>query len=209
MAPADPRPPLYEFGEVHVSKSVITSILALGLLSPALSFAGPKEEVIASVDKFLAAKSYHAAMTIGAGKGPATEMDFVAPDRVRVRMGPIGEQIIVGNTAYTTIQGKTNKTPAPNGGAAAYRDRTKILGNDKTIVVTSLGAETLGGVATKKYKIENTQPSKVTATFWIGPDGYPVQALNVAEFQGKPINSTIRYSRFNDASIRIDAPAAK
>lgn len=188
-----------------LSASLTPAVLLLGLTASSLACAGPKEEVVAAVDKFLAAKSYHATMSMG--PGPATETDFVAPDRVRVKMGTMGEQVMIGNTMYLTMQGKTMKQPAPGGGVAASRNRDKILGNLQSVKVTALGDETLGGVATKKYKVENTQP-KTSSTFWIA-NGYPVQAVNVAEVGGKQYPSTMKYSRYNDASIKIEAPAVK
>ncbi|MEH6422005.1 hypothetical protein [Pseudomonas sp. CGJS7] len=192
--------------KTSLSATLTPAVLLLGLTASSLAFAGPKEEVVAAVDKFLAAKSYHASMSMG--PGPATETDFVAPDRMRVKLGAMGEQIMIGNTTYLTMQGKTVKQPAAGGGVAATRSREKILGDLASLQVTALGAETLGGVATKKYKVVNSQ-SKSNSTFWVGANGYPVQAVNVADVAGKQYTSTLKYSRFNDASIKIEAPAVK
>lgn len=191
-----------------ISATLAPAVLLLGLTASSLACAGPKEEVVAAVDKFLAAKSYHASMSMG--PGPATETDFAAPDRMRVKLGTMGEQIMIGNVVYMTLQGKTTKQPAPGGGVAASRSREKVLGNLQTLKVASLGAETVAGVATKKYKVENSQPNKTSSTFWVAADtGYPVQAVNVAEVAGKSYTSTLKYSRFNDPSIKIEAPAVK
>ncbi|QQP94238.1 hypothetical protein [Lysobacter enzymogenes] len=191
-----------------ISATLTPAVLLLGLTASSLACAGPKEEVVAAVDKFLAAKSYHATMSMG--PGPATETDFVAPDRMRVKLGAVGDQIMIGNTLYMTLQGKTRKQPAPNGGVAATRSREKVLGNLQTLKVAALGDETLAGVATKKYKVENSQPNKTSSTFWVAAaTGYPVQAVNVAEVGGKSYTSTLKYSRYNDPSIKIEAPAVK
>ena len=122
-------------------------------------------ETIAAVDKFLAAKSYHASMSMG--PGVATETDFVAPDRMRVKLGAMGDQVLIGNTMYVTIQGKTRKQAAPAGGVTASRSREKVLGNLQTLKVAALGNETLAGTATRKYKVENSQPNKTSSTFWV------------------------------------------
>ncbi|MGO1070586.1 hypothetical protein [Lysobacter sp. CA199] len=192
--------------KTSLSATLTPAVLLLGLTASSLAWAGPKEEVVAAVDKFLAAKSYHATMSMG--PGPATDTDFVAPDRMRVKLGAMGEQVMIGNSTYLTMQGKTTKTPSPGGGVAATRSREKILGDLQSLKVTALGAETLGGVATKKYKVENSK-SKSTSTFWVAANGYPVQAVNVADVGGKQYTSTLKYSRFNDASIKIEAPAVK
>lgn len=192
--------------KTSLSATLTAPVLLLGLSASSLAWAGPKEEVVAAVDKFLAAKSYHAVMSMG--PGPGTETDFVAPDRMRVKMGTMGEQIMIGNTLYLTMQGKTSKQAAPNGGITQLRTRDKILGNLATLKVTAAGTENLGGVATKKYKIDNTQP-KSSSTFWVNADGYPVQSVNIADVNGKQYTSTLKYSRFNDPSIKIPVPAVK
>lgn len=191
-----------------ISATLAPAALLLGLAASQPACAGPKEEVVAAVDKFLAAKSYHASMSMG--PGPATETDFVAPDRMRVKLGAMGDQILIGDSMYVTLQGKTRKQPAPSGGVAGTRSREKVLGNLQTLKVSALGNETLGGVATKKYKVENSQPNKTSSTFWVAADtGYPVQAVNVAEVGGKSYTSTLKYSRYNDPGIKIEAPPVK
>lgn len=191
-----------------ISATLVPAVLLLGLTASQLACAGPKEEVVAAVDKFLAAKSYHASMSMG--PGPATETDFVAPDRMRVKLGTMGDQILIGDSMYVTLQGKTRKQPAPSGGVAGTRSREKVLGNLQTLKVAALGNETLAGTATKKYKVENSQPNKTSSTFWVAADtGYPVQAVNVAEVGGKTYTSTLKYSRYNDPSIKIEAPPVK
>lgn len=191
-----------------ISATVAPAVMLLGLAASLPAVAGPKEEVVAAVDKFLAAKSYHASMSMG--PGAATETDFVAPDRMRVRLGTMGDQILIGDTLYMTIQGKTRKQPAPGGGVAGTRSREKVLGNLQTLKVAALGNDTLAGVATRKYKVDNNQPNKTSSTFWVAADtGYPVQSVSVAEVGGKTYTSTLKYSRYNDPSIKIEAPAVK
>jgi hypothetical protein len=191
-----------------ISATLAPAVMLLGLAATPAAVAGPKEEVVAAVDKFLAAKSYHASMSMG--PGPATETDFVAPDRMRVKLGTMGEQVMIGNVVYMTLQGKTTQQPAPGGGVAATRSREKVLGNLQTLKVSALGEETLAGVATRKYKVDNSQPNKTSSTFWVAAaSGYPVQAVNVAEVGGKTYTSTLKYSRYNDPSIKIQAPPVK
>src|SRR5688500_7736087 len=66
----------------------------------------PKEELMASVGKFAALKSYHATMRMSGGpQGELTnEVDFVAPDRFRMKM-PMGTQVIIGDTMYMSMDG--------------------------------------------------------------------------------------------------------
>ena len=42
---------------------------------------------------------------------------------------------------------------------------------------------------------------------WVGSDGYPLQIRVDSNVQGKPVTTTIRYSRFNDPTIEGRAAA--
>ena len=46
----------------------------------------PEDEMKASMDKFLKARSFHAVMDMQGARSMAIEMDFVAPDRYRMKM---------------------------------------------------------------------------------------------------------------------------
>ena len=61
---------------------------------------------MASVERFTALKSYHATMRMSSGaQGEITnEVDFVAPDRFRMKM-PMGTQVIIGDTMYMQMEG--------------------------------------------------------------------------------------------------------
>lgn len=89
---------------------VISLVLSL-VIAPAR--AGAREEVDAAIAKFAAARSYRASMTAGASRPMSSELDFVAPDRYRMRMTGVGEQTIIGSTMYMTLQGRTMKLPNP------------------------------------------------------------------------------------------------
>jgi len=41
---------------------------------------------------------------------------------------------------------------------------------------------------------------------WINDDGLPAQIQVASPFKGRTMTSTTRYSRFNDPTIRVDAP---
>ena len=44
------------------------------------------------------------------------------------------------------------------------------------------------------------------STIWVGTDGYPLRIDVKGDAGGGATSTTIRYSRFNDPSIRIDPP---
>ena len=170
----------------------------------------PEDEVKASMDKFLKAKSFHAVMTMEGARGMTNEMDFVAPDRYRMKM-PVGTQVIIGDTMYMQADGRSMKVPLPKGALSQWRDPLKIEENKAGLSVEALGSDSVEGQAAKKYLVRNTQPESGQPgpsefTFWIGGDGLPLQLLHQGQAQGKPYSMILRYSRFDDPTITIDAP---
>jgi hypothetical protein len=73
------------------------------------------------------------------------------------------------------------------------------------MTVQALGADTVDGQPARKYRVSNSQPRPSESTLWIGADGYPLQIQVNGKALGKATTTTIRYSRFNDPTIRIDA----
>lgn len=183
------------------------SLLCLAVtLSPVAVWAGPREEVTASIDKFLAARSFHATMSSTGERPISNDIDYVAPGRYRMRMAGAGEQTIVGDTMYLNVGGRSMKVPLPKGTLSQWRDPARLAENAKTMSVTALGSESLGGVATRKYRVDHSQPQPSTMTLWVGGNGYPVQIVTSAQARGKPVVTTIRYSRFDDPGIKVDVP---
>jgi hypothetical protein len=196
-SPADPAP--QAAAAAAAASAVVDSVGAPNLLS------SPEDEVKASMDKFLKAKSFHAVMTMEGARGMTNEMDFVAPDRYRMKM-PVGTQVIVGDTMYMQADGRAMKVPLPKGTLSQWRDPLKIEENKAGLSVEALGSDSVDGQAAKKYLVSNTQPEPSEFTFWIGSDGLPLQLLHKGQAQGKPYSMTLRYSRFDDPTITIDPP---
>jgi len=177
--------------------------------------AAPMEAVKASMDTFLDARSFHATMVMEGAKGMTTEMDFVAPDRYRLQM-PVGTQVIIGDTMHMQVDGRTMKVPLPAGTISQWRDPLKIQENKDSLSVESQGSDTIDGKPATKYLVRNMLPAGSTSapdqpgvtefTYWVGDDDLPLQLQHSGESQGKPYTMTIRYTRFNDPGIVIDAP---
>lgn len=195
-APAEPA--------VDANPTASSNMAAEKAAAPSL-LSSPEDEVKASMDKFLKAKSFHAVMVMEGARGMTNEMDFVAPDRYRMKM-PAGTQVIVGDTMYMQADGRSMKVPLPKGTLNQWRDPLKIEENKAGLSVEALGSDSVEGQAAKKYLVRNTQPERNEFTFWIGSDGLPLQLLHQGQAQGKPYSMTLRYSRFDDPSITIDPP---
>lgn len=169
--------------------------------------ASPKDEITASMEKFLAVRSYHASMQVSGGpRGTITnEVDFVAPDRYRMQL-PMGTQYIVGDTMYMDMQGKVMKVPMPKGTLSQWRDPVRLAENTASMTVEAQGSEVIDGSPARKYLVHNTQPQPSDVTMWIGGNGLPVQIRASSTTQGQAAETTIRYSRFNDPTLRVDPP---
>lgn len=170
----------------------------------------PEDEMKASMDKFLKARSFHAVMDMQGAQPMAIEMDFVAPDRYRMKM-PTGTQVVIGDTMHMQANGRWMKMPLPPGTLTQWRDPLKIEEHKAGMSVESLGNDSIDGQSAKKYLVRHTepkpsQPQSSEFTFWIGGDGLPLQLVSQGEAQGKPYSMTLRYSRYDDPGIVIDAP---
>ena len=162
------------------------------------------------MDKFLAARSFHASMHMEGAQTMTNEMDFVAPDRYRMQM-TAGTQVIIGDTMYMQVKDRSIKVPLPPGTLTQWRDPLRIEEHKAGMSVESLGSDNIDGQAAKKYLVRHAdpkldQPQSSEFTFWIGGDGLPLQLVSKGEAQGKPYSMTLRYSRYDDPGIVIDAP---
>lgn len=157
------------------------------------------------MEKFLAARSFHASMDMQGALPMTVEMDFVAPDRYRMVM-PQTTQVIVGDTMYMQVEGKTMKVPLPDGTLAKWRDPLQLQQAKSTMQVTALGAERIDGGTARKFLVRHGPPDHAEMTYWINGDGLPVQLVHSGATASGPYSMTIRYSRFDDAAISIDAP---
>lgn len=165
-----------------------------------------RDEMSKAMDAFLTVTSFHAAMTTSTSKGDMTmDMDFAAPDRFRMKT-PMGTQYVIGDTMYMTMNGRTMKMALPKGQITNYRDPAQLEANKATMTVEALGTDTVDGQRARKFLIRNTQPRPSESTIWIGSEGYPLKMEINGTEGNQTVRMTVRYSRFNDPSIRIDPP---
>lgn len=209
-----PSAPAVPAGSTEAARSAAPAEADVRALQ-AVGLPAPMQAVKQSMDTFVEARSFHATMVMEGAKDMTTEMDFVAPDRYRLTM-PVGTQVIIGDTMHMQVDGRTMKVPLPAGTISQWRDPLKIQENKDSLDVESQGADTVDGMPATKYLVRNTLPAGSTPatgepgvtefTYWVGDDGLPLQLQHSGESQGKPYTMTIRYTRFNDPGIVIDAP---
>src|SRR5690606_22880892 len=96
----------------------------------------------------------------------------------------------------------------PPGTIDQWRDPAKLEQHAATMQVESLGSDTVDGKAATKYRTTYADQAQEPVMTWIGDDGYPLRIAADGELQGKPSKTVITSARFNDPSIRIEAPGA-
>lgn len=163
-----------------------------------------KGEVVAAMRKFAGVHSYHAAMHLEGGpRGPMdNSIDFVGPDRYRMEMSGMGSQVIIGDTMYMSMHGRTMQVPMPAGTLTQWRDPGKLAEAEANMTVDDQGSDSVDGQSAKKYVVHVSQPKETTTTIWVGDAGLPLQIL-AHNAMG---DATIKYSRFDDPTISIEAP---
>jgi hypothetical protein len=178
---------------------------AMAAMSPV---ATPKEAIRKSMQRFMQARSYHATMQLDGGPRGAmsNEVDFVAPDRFRMAMPGMGTQTIIGDTMYMSVDGRSMKVPLPAGTLTQWRDPAKLDENAATMTAEAQGRDSVDGTPARKYLVHNTRPQPSDVTMWIGNDDLPLQIRVSGSAQGHATTTTIRYSRFDDPSLKIDPP---
>lgn len=191
--------------------SLSRKLLVLALILPGLAAAAPRDEVHAAYTRFLAAKSFRATVT-DVNKGQQlSQMSFVAPDRYHIQNGQGQmEQILIGDDAYTLIDGRRVKLPMPikvGRIVGQYRNQSTLDELARDLDVTALGDETIEGKVTKVYAYTVREPAKSDVKVWIGVDsGLPVQLESKGSFMGVKSTTRLRYYDFDDSAIRIERP---
>lgn len=173
--------------------------------APAAPAVSIKDALAGMVGKFKQVQSYHAVMEMSGGQnGMHTEMDFVAPDRYRMKMGTGVEVIRIGKDAYMSMGGKTVKSNVPAPQEEQWQEVFEK--NMQAMEVVEQGADNVDGVSARKVLVKQTTPQPVETTLWINHDDLPVKMVSNLTVQGKPMTTTITYSRYNDPTIQIDPP---
>lgn len=164
------------------------------------------QEVKASMNRFLSARSFHARMVMEGNRPMASDMDYVAPDRYRITL-PTGTQTVIGDTLYMELHGRVTQVPLPRETLAPWRDPLKLQQAQTGLSAERVGADTVEGERATRYRVRHTQPKPMEFDYWIGANGLPLRLRHGGTGNdGQPYVVVQTYSRYNDRSIVIDAP---
>lgn len=171
--------------------------------------AAPKDELHESFAKFLKAHSFRATVTDLKNGEQMSTMEFVAPDRYRMKSAKGPQQYIIGDAMYMDMDGKLTRVPVPGVGklAARYRNEDFLKEVEGGMSVQALPDETVDGEPAKVYAYTVTQPMKSNAKTWISQKtGMPIQIESTGSYMGHTATTRVHYSNFDDPSIKIDMP---
>lgn len=191
-------------------RTITRTLAGLALaLTCSLAIASPKDELHAAFGKFLQAHSFRADATDVKKGEPTSSVEFVAPDRYRVKPVNGPANIIIGDTMYMDMGGKLTPIPVPGVGkmVAQYRNADFLHEIEGGMSVQALPDENVAGEPTKVYAYTLTKPIQSDAKCWVSQKtGMPMQIESTGSFMGHTATTRVRYSAFDDPSIRIDAP---
>jgi len=182
---------------------VLWAAFVLSILPRPVWAEGPRDEVNAAIDRLLAARSFVATFTDGAGR-VEHQLEYESPGRYRIRSGG-HEQVIIGDVLYSRQGGQRVQAPVPQGVLTRWRDPARLAEHAERMEVVALASEPVGGLPARKYRIVQPGPAPRTLLLWIGPDGLPLQ-IGLPAGTGQAA-TTIRYARINDPGVRVAPPA--
>jgi hypothetical protein len=171
----------------------------------------PAADIDAMADKFLAQKSFRAKMLGTGDKDVKTDLEFVAPDRFRIKTGPGLETIVIGKDVYVSLEGSYMKLPGgmpdsvPNLREAFEKEGRKWFSD-----VRFVGEETVNGRPSYAYDYVNKGPQNAgenNSKIWVAKDdGLPLR-IESRYKSGNLKTMTIEYEY--DPNIKIEVPKTK
>lgn len=170
----------------------------------------PRPDVVAAFDRLGSARSYRMVTEGNEASGQERlEVDYVAPDRLRVANAD-GVQTIIGGDMYLQIEGRTMKHPASAGALDGLLGQWKHVARMlqlPSITVEAIGRDRIDGKETRMYRVSSGEAGDGFGTVWIG-DGYPlrIEMRNDTAADGAGEVVTMRYSQINDPGLRVDPP---
>lgn len=191
---------------LHRSLPALVLVLCAGTVA-----AAPKDELHQAYSRFLAAKSFRASVTDVKKGQQLSTLEFVAPDRYRIQTGQGQmEQILIGQDAYTLIDGRRMKLPMPiqiDRIVSQYRNPAALDQLSQDIEVAGLGSETVDGIVTQVYSYTLTEPARSEVKVWVDSStGLPLQLESSGRFMRLKSVTRVRYYDYDDAMIRVYAP---
>lgn len=176
--------------------------------APTSPLGDPATEINAMADRFLGQKAFRLTMTGKGDKETRTELEFVAPDRFRMKTGPGLERIFIGNDMYLSMgDGSWQKLPGAAGAVPDLRAIFDEEGRKWFSDVRYVGEEPANGKPSHVYEYKNRGTGNAgenDSKVWIAKDnGLPVK-IESRYRSGNLRSMIIEYDY--DPNIKIEAP---
>lgn len=143
-------------------------------------------------DRFMSVKSFRATMNADGETPMQTELEFVSPDRYRIKTGSLMDVIIIGKSTYMKIGDKWQKMPGElDSKIGDLRSTFNKEGMKWVSDVKYTGDETVDGKSAYVYTYHAKGPDKVgenESKLWIAKaDGLPIKVEAV--YKSGPMKS--------------------
>ncbi|MDQ3159715.1 MAG: hypothetical protein M3Q51_01685, partial [Pseudomonadota bacterium] len=98
------------------------------------------------------------------------------------------------------------KVPMPKDMTRQWRDPGGFKEAEAGMSAEAMGSDSVDGISAQKYRVHYSVPTPTDSTLWIAADGMPLQMRMNMDSNGTPMTMTMRYSRINDPTLKIDPP---
>ena len=174
--------------------------------------ADPQADIASMADKFLNKKSFGAKITGYGDKETRTDLEFVAPDRFRVKTGENLETIVIGKDVYISMNGSFQKLPGAMGDTVPDLRKTFDKEGRKWFSdVKFVGEEMTNGKPALVYAYQNQGPGigvgENESKVWISKqDGLPIK-IEATYKSGTTKSMRIEYDF--ETPVTIEPPVTK
>lgn len=167
-------------------------------------------DIEAMAEKVLDQRSLRIKTSVFGDKNFTTEVEYVSPDRFRIKSGPGLERIIIGKDVYMFLGDSWAKLPGYDGQLPDIREafrneRTKFFSD-----VRFIGDETVNGTSALVYEYKNKgegSPADNDSKIWVSKeDGLPLKIES--RYKSGSVKATVVEYEY-DPNIKIEAPATK
>jgi len=174
---------------------------------PAVVRENPSADIDVMAEKVLDQKAVRVKTSAFGEKNFTTEVEYVSPDRFRIKTGPGLERIIIGKDVYMFLGDSWAKLPSFDGQLPDIRE---VFRNERTKFFSDVrfgGEETVNGKASLVYEYKNKGEGNLgenDSKIWIGKDdGLPLK-IESRYKSGNLRTMLIEYEY--DPNIKIEVP---
>lgn len=167
----------------------------------------PAGDIEAMAEKVLSQKAVRIKSSAFGEKNFTTEVEYVSPDRFRIKSGPGLERIIIGKDVYMFLGDSWAKLPSFDGPLPDIREIFRNERDKYFSDVRFVGEETVNGKPSLVYEYKNKGEGNLgenDSKIWVGKDdGLPLK-IESRYKSGNIKTMVIEYEY--DPNIKIEAP---